>query len=734
MKTYAALKKRAFLIFIMSITFSVGLSMIIYLNYNQFKMDLINNEQNRLLYLADTIAKSIESYISSQESLLQILKLDTDIKAYLEQSQETDQFKVTDKLSVFLSSQKNGFEGIQLYDKRAQLIGEDRLQGVKAYSQPIIEIEKVTETGLSSSSKVYFDKDNHPYIFLTQPIWNDTDIIGVISARLSIEKIYYNFIEPIQFEKKGYASVKTSDGIFIMHPRVDQIGKDVLKLRKEEFPELDWSSLEEMFKKQMSGERGTGIYKSVWITEDNPSVTLKFNGYSPVFIGSDFWIVTVSSDYYEATKYIQNNLYTTIVVMSAIALSFFISIIYVIFMLLNHKKLEEKTQLLDRVQELNLTLEKDIDQRIKLEANLRESRKKFIKLFNTGTQLTFMVMSPQLDNDHLEILEINDYALKRLGYQRENLHKLQMENIIDDENITQIQSLIKETNDESQLVLEVLFYNAQGQTFPVELYIHEFEIEDKAFLLFMGRDITERRQKDALLEQNRGIMIYNARLAAMGEMIASIAHQWRQPLSRLNLIVGNIGDSHNFGELDAKYLKDQIIKSQKIIQEMSSIIDDFLYFFNPNSDKVKMEIYKAVKTSIEMLKDRLSIYEIKTEIVLDGEYEIDGYLSQFYQVILNLFNNSIDVLKNKQDQRLIKVVIRCDGDYQIVEIIDNGGGIEDTFMGDLFKPYFSTKNKGEGTGIGLYISRLIIERNFGGTLTLENWSSGVKATIKMRRG
>jgi len=684
------------------------------------------------LYIADTIAKSIENYISSQENLLMLLERDTDIRSSLEQSVDSDIDKVNEKLQTFLSTRKSGFEGLQLFNRDGMEVARYLISGEIESEEIRKSINQALESKIMVSSKIVYDKANNPYIYLVQPVWKDDIIIGAISAKLSIEKIYINFIEPIKFEKKGYASVKDSAGVFIMHPRPDQIGKDVLKIRKEEYPELDWSDLEEMFSKQMNGERGTGIYKSVWVTDDLPKSTLKFNGYSPVLVGSDFWIVTVSSDYYEATKIIRNNLYTTILAMSIIGGAFFLSAFYVIYMLLNQRKLKEIAALLARVQELNKELELDIQQRIKLEEDLRTSRKKFIKLFNTGTQFTFMTTSPKEKKSELNIIEVNDHACKKLGYEREMFQRMKLENLISSSDLSAFRDAIESCVMEAQVYIETNFKNANGEQFPVELFIHEFHIEKESFLLLMGRDITSRRQKDELIEKNRGIMIYKSRLAAMGEMIASIAHQWRQPLSRLNLIVGNIEDAYNYGELEEVYFKEQILKTQSIIQDMSSIIEEFLYFFNPKNETIKFNLSKTINTSIEMLRDRLAINEIQTRVYCDETIELEGYLSQLSQVLLNIVNNAIDALKGISGDRLIEFNAYEHESDIVLEISDNGGGVLNENLEKIFTSYFSTKEKGEGTGIGLYISKVIIERNFNGLLIAENSNNGLKISIRMR--
>ncbi len=730
--------KKAVFIISLSILLSAVLALIIYSNYNRFKDELIKNEQDRLLNIADTIARSIESYISNQQSILMILERDLDLRAFLEEPSDQNALAVGDKMQMFLSTQKNGFEGIQLYRTPSERIGTYLEPYKMNPNDHIGDVKEAFRINLQTVSKVYFDEENNPYFYLNQPIWNEEKVIGNIRARISINKIYQNFIKPIKFEKKGYASVKTSSSVFIMHPKADQLGQDVLKIRKERYPNYDWSDLENMFYKQMNGERGTGVYKSVWVTDEKPELTLKFNGYSPAFFGNDFWIVTVSSDYYEATKYIRTNLYTTITVMSIIALSCSLSALYIIFMMMKQKKLNEVGVLLARVQDLNIELENDIKQRIILENNLRESRRKFIKLFNTGTQLTFVVNASSIEEGGLEILEVNDYACERLGYTRDKLFQMKLTDIL--ENMTdqliggfEAVKTEKNENENRQICIETNCITSQNDVFPVEFYVHEFKMEESMFLMFVVRDITEKKQKDEIIERNRGIMIYKSRLAAMGEMIASIAHQWRQPLSRLNLIIGNIEDAYNYDELEEVYFKEQISKTQTIVQEMSAIIDEFLYFFNPNSEKDHFFLVETVKTSIDMLKDRLSIYEIETVIEADHDIEILGYHSQFSQVLLNLLNNSIDALKLCQGHRKIKAQIIVNEGDLIIEILDNGGGIADENMVHLFTPYFSTKNKGEGTGIGLYISKLIIERNFGGTLSLMNYENGLKAIISLDR-
>jgi len=233
------------------------------------------------------------------------------------------------------------------------------------------------------------------------------------------------------------------------------------------------------------------------------------------------------------------------------------------------------------------------------------------------------------------------------------------------------------------------------------------------------KELDENKRKEALL-------IYQARLAAMGEMIANIAHQWRQPLNSLGLILSNVEDAYMYNELDSEYLHSSVEKSRKLISKMSETIDDFRYFSSPNNKKEKFSIYDNINMLLELVEENLRFNNIKVKFENIEMINAYGYANQYSQAIFNIINNSIDALSvsNRKDKE-IKISIYEENDMAVVEIIDNGGGISNDVADKIFDVYFTTKQGSKGTGLGLYITKIIIENNMNGKIQWRNTLDGV---------
>ncbi len=226
------------------------------------------------------------------------------------------------------------------------------------------------------------------------------------------------------------------------------------------------------------------------------------------------------------------------------------------------------------------------------------------------------------------------------------------------------------------------------------------------------------------LEQER-ILVHQSRLAAMGEMIGNIAHQWRQPLNALGLLLNDIKDADEFGELDSAYVAGSVAKGRQLIDKMSTTIDDFRNFFKPNKEKTAFSLNKAVQETLEILSASLRNNNIAVRVEKETDLAAYGFPNEYFQVLLNVLNNSRDaMLANNLRSGEIRIAIsRRDGLAEVV-IRDNAGGIPEHILPRIFDPYFTTKEK--GTGIGLYMSKMIIENNMGGRLDARNREGGAE--------
>lgn len=229
--------------------------------------------------------------------------------------------------------------------------------------------------------------------------------------------------------------------------------------------------------------------------------------------------------------------------------------------------------------------------------------------------------------------------------------------------------------------------------------------------------------------QHEHILVHQARLAQMGEMIGAIAHQWRQPLNALALAVQDLGDAKQFGELDDAYLADMTEKSMRLINQMSKTIDDFRGFFKSDRQKTPFDPARVIEESLALLHSQLERHGVT--VAWDAPKEplsYEGYPNEFKQVVLNLIANARDAVEERRASRpgecRITLSLRIHNDALQLQVADNGGGIPAEIADRIFDPYFTTKDEGKGVGLGLYMSKLIIEEHMGGRLHYENRDDG----------
>jgi len=232
-------------------------------------------------------------------------------------------------------------------------------------------------------------------------------------------------------------------------------------------------------------------------------------------------------------------------------------------------------------------------------------------------------------------------------------------------------------------------------------------------------------------EEKQKILFMQSRFASLGQMIANIAHQWRQPLTELNWVLFSIKNA--FQKRNKKEFQSSYKEALEIISNMSNTIEDFSNFFNPNKKKKPFNIQNSINDALNILSKHL----IKEEIIIKKNFidiEVEGISNELSQVIINLIINAKDAfIINKIKKRIIymsisKVKIKSKNFAKIV-IEDNAGGIDEKHIDKIFEPYFSTKHASTGTGLGLFMSHMIIQNSLNGIITVENGKSGAKFTI-----
>lgn len=234
-------------------------------------------------------------------------------------------------------------------------------------------------------------------------------------------------------------------------------------------------------------------------------------------------------------------------------------------------------------------------------------------------------------------------------------------------------------------------------------------------------EVAKNREKDHLL-------IHQSRLAAMGEMIGNIAHQWRQPLNALGLLLSNIQDAYAHHECDQEYLDESVARGQRLIGKMSGTIDDFRNFFKPDREKVRFSLEGAVRDALSVVEASFISSGITVALDIKQDASVMGFPNEYAQVVLNILGNARDaILTRKVQHGRVEIAIGQDKEQAYVSIRDNGGGIANEVMEKIFDPYFTTREK--GTGIGLYMSKMIIESNMSGRIEVRNTGDGAEFRI-----
>ncbi|MBJ6800151.1 PAS domain S-box protein [Geomonas propionica] len=238
------------------------------------------------------------------------------------------------------------------------------------------------------------------------------------------------------------------------------------------------------------------------------------------------------------------------------------------------------------------------------------------------------------------------------------------------------------------------------------------------------RAVDELRVKDQMLMQQN-------RLAAMGEMLVNISHQWRQPLNVLGLILQNLARSYERGTLSVEIVRKSVGRGTELIEHMSKTIEDFSAYLNPDKTKLPFDVGEVISSALSMVKETLRGIEVEVHHP-EAAVLAEGYRNEYAQVVINILVNARDALREKSiTNPKVTVRISRQDDKSVVTVSDNAGGIPADVLDRIFDPYFTTKEPGKGTGIGLFMSKAIIEKSMDGKLTARNTDSGAEFTIEV---
>ena len=293
------------------------------------------------------------------------------------------------------------------------------------------------------------------------------------------------------------------------------------------------------------------------------------------------------------------------------------------------------------------------------------------------------------------------------------------------------QLIFKELNQTNEKLHKEIDSRVKIET-ELESEINERKSAEEALKL-LNQELESRAEiRTQELRVKDEILLLQGRQAAMGEMIGNIAHQWRQPLNTLGLVVQQLLLFYDMGEFNRELLEGNVNLSKGLIKHMSTTIDDFRNFFQPDKEKVEFKVTDAIAGTLSLIEDSFKNQHISVEVVAKDDPVIFGYQNEYGQVLINILNNARDALTERGTEDPKVTISIVAEDYKAVVIVsDNAGGIPEEIMEKIFDPYFTTKGPQLGTGVGLFMSKTIIEKNMGGRLSARNTEDGAEFRIEV---
>jgi len=262
----------------------------------------------------------------------------------------------------------------------------------------------------------------------------------------------------------------------------------------------------------------------------------------------------------------------------------------------------------------------------------------------------------------------------------------------------------------------------------------EKQVKSKTSELRELNESLEEKVQDKINElvQKDKILTVQSKQAVMGEMISMIAHQWRQPLSTITLKISNLQFDALLGKEVSQQKRDEVLSeiSDTVIY-LSETIDDFKTYFHPDKELSTIEIHDLLQKAVNFVLPRVQKSDIEIIIKKEEDFVVETYINELVQVILNILNNAIDVLlKIDRENSKVLLFVENKDDKLLIYISDNGDGVSEEDIGHIFEPYFSTKGK-NGTGLGLYMSQMIMQKQFNGDIEIDNSSEGATFIVEI---
>lgn len=576
---------------------------------------------------------------------------------------------------------------------------------------------RAVEAGGTSFTTPYIDLvTNKLVIALVKPLLHDGKLYGVMSADIVLDTLVRNVLN-LKVGETGYAFLVEKSGTILVHPNKAFVMRANLQ------------SIEPGLAGKLGvfTENTTGSFRYL-------SGNRQENIFSYRLIAGSDWFLCITVPHSEAYSLTRK---TTMVfameivlrILGALALIALIGVggSGLVLFMFSRRFSSAVQQHQVEMTGINKDLEWNITKRKEVETYYQT-------LFNVANDAIMISKGMQYS-------ECNHKAEEIFGLSRQELLEktmLDLSPAYQPDGSLSSESLVRilaNSRDGEQQFFRWSFCRSDGSEFPASVTLKIFTLGDEELTLSSIRDISKRVDAEGQLMQAQ-------KLAAVGEMLGAIAHQWRQPLNTLATYISSL-EAAQYNDLLTKPFVDKLVAGANgQIQFMSKTIDDFRNFFRPAKKKGPVDVFGVIISAVKLMEAQMKHGNITLSVKNKAGSDtliVYGYQGEFIHVLVNILANARDaILDNRPEEgyahpQTIDIVVASDDESVLIDITDSGGGIPEHLLPQIFNPYYTTKGASSGTGMGLYMSKMIVEKEMGGELLAANTALGARFTIKLKK-
>ncbi len=558
---------------------------------------------------------------------------------------------------------------------------------------------------------------NKLVIALVKPLVSDGRTVGVMGADTVLDSLVQNVLN-LKVGETGYGFIVERNGTILVHP-------DQAYVMQEKLQHIE-PDLGNKLDRFTSGDIGTVTY----FGKDLRNHVLSYS-----LIANSDWFMCVTAPRDEAYSLTRK---TTMIFATEIALRVLGFLALIALVVVGGSGLvlfffsKRYSSAIQQHQEELTGINKDLEWNI---IKRKEVETYYQTLFNVANDAILISKDTLITECNHKTLDVFGFSKPIiLGKSMLDLSpEYQPDGTLSKDKLLEI---MQASQKGEQQIFRWSFIRADGSEFPASISLKIFSLNEEELTLSSIRDISKRVDAEGQLMQAQ-------KMAAVGEMLAIIAHQWRQPLNTLSTYISSLQAAFYNGMLDKSFVEKLVSGASGQIHFMSKTIDDFRNFFKPSKSKGPVDVLEVVISAVKLMEAQMKHGGISLTVknkTGSNSLIVFGYRGEFVHVLVNIIANAKDAIiqhtgeaHRQSTAKKIEITVTADEQTVLIMISDSGGGIPEHLLLQIFNPYFTTKGASSGTGMGLYMSKMIVEKEMNGELLAENTECGARFTIKLKK-